>query len=648
MPATQVSKARPAHRMRRLLSAAPARAVEATKYRPRDLFWLSAFLGLATGWLELALVIVNRPIKDSAPLFFRANRNIVWSIPLVDLLLFLALGVAFILSRRLWQDRFPRLQGQAMTFVMLAASLQAIPGLHAAAAVGLALGLAIRVQPWCASRWPQLAKLSHVGAVGLGIAALGAGAATAGRERWSELSAARTLPAAPRGAPNVLLIVLDTVRADHMSIYGYERDTTPQLRRWFANGTRFDRAYSAAPWTLPSHASLLTGLWPHEHRAGLHRPLDEEPRTVAEALRELGYATAGFVANTIYCSAETGLDRGFNHYEDHLTSPRELLRTTTLGRSVLDKLLDSASRCTAAVFPAASTSSQKHFKSAAMLNTDALAWLDGQPRDRPFFMFLNYFDAHHPYIVPDTSAPRFGAVPRNRSESLLLHRWWDMDKRRATDRERALALDGYDDCLHYLDSQLGVLFDALEMRGVLKDTLVIVTSDHGEHFGEHGLFGHAGSLYGPEVHVPLLIRDPRSGAKGAVVEAPVSNRDIAATIADSAGVAEAFPGQSLTRFQRASSAAESAILTQVEGPPTGPANAGRSPVFRGAMSAVIRGDLMYILNGDSREELYDVAADPLQNHNLIGTDANLYLPELRALHKGLTAPTRSPANTVQH
>ena len=122
----------------------------------------------------------------------------------------------------------------------------------------------------------------------------------------------------PAGSPNVLLIVLDTVRADHLSLYGYPRPTTPNLERLARRGIRFDQARAAAPWTLASHANMFTGRWPHELAVEWMRPLRGDVPTLAEYLGSLGYATAGFAGNTFYCSYDSGLDRGFTHYEDYV------------------------------------------------------------------------------------------------------------------------------------------------------------------------------------------------------------------------------------------------------------------------------------------------------------------------------------------
>ena len=135
----------------------------------------------------------------------------------------------------------------------------------------------------------------------------------------------------PANSPNVLLIVLDTVRADHLSLYGYERPTTPNLERLAKRGIRFDNARATAPWTLPSHASMFTGHWPHELGAKWMTPLRGNLPTLAEYLGAHGYATAGFVANVVYCSQETGLARGFTHYEDYVLEKLAPLRTSDPG-----------------------------------------------------------------------------------------------------------------------------------------------------------------------------------------------------------------------------------------------------------------------------------------------------------------------------
>jgi arylsulfatase A-like enzyme len=347
--------------------------------------------------------------------------------------------------------------------------------------------------------------------------------------------------------------------------------------------------------------------------------------TLAEFLGARGYATAGFVANATYCSYETGLSRGFAHYEDYDVTLPEILLCSALVQRSLNFL---HSRANLAFWPADTAPLGGSRKSAARINRDFLRWVDRSRRDdpqRPFFAFLNYFDAHHPYFPPEPvslSGPALGRSPATAAEVRMIRTWWDLDKRRLSARDVALARDAYDRCIAYLDVQLGRLFEDLQQRGLLKNTLVIVTADHGEHFGERQIFGHGCSLYMPELHVPLLVFAPEGAAAGRVVATPVSLRDIAATVADLACSAtnSPFPGQSLARFwdaREARSAGRSeALLSEVDAPPEADPNHGASPACRGPLRSIVRGDWHYIRSGDGGEEMYDLAADPGELCNL--------------------------------
>ena len=170
---------------------------------------------------------------------------------------------------------------------------------------------------------------------------------------------------------------------------------------------------------------------------------------------------------------------------------------------------------------------------------------------RPFFVFLNYLDTHTPYMLPPGARHRFGVNPETKDDFLdVLMDWALLDKQKLPQRYSSLARDAYDNCVAYLDEQLGVLFDELQRRGVLDRTLVIITSDHGEGLGEHGLFMHGESLYRTEIRVPLLILTPSHRPAGAVVRETVSLRDLPATIVDLIGLGNGspFPGQSLARL----------------------------------------------------------------------------------------------------
>jgi arylsulfatase A-like enzyme len=236
-----------------------------------------------------------------------------------------------------------------------------------------------------------------------------------------------------------------------------------------------------------------------------------------------------------------------------------------------------------------------------MLNRDALAWID-RTEGRPFFVFLNYYDAHDPY-VPPAGAPR----PFSRG---------DADAPRS---KLELARDEYDNCLAYLDSQLETLFQQLEGRDLLEKTLVVITADHGEGFGEHDLYGHGVSLYRQELHVPLLVLLPSGASAGRRVHQPVSLRDIPATIADLAGPRQAssFPGRSLGRFwsEKGEPARRDAVLSEADQAYTLPADLQHAPIRRGPMKAVVTDGHLYIRNGDGKEELYDLAGDAPETRN---------------------------------
>jgi arylsulfatase A-like enzyme len=458
------------------------------------------------------------------------------------------------------------------------------------------------------------------------------------KERREE---SRPLP--PAESPNVLLIVLDTVRADHLSLYGYARSTSPALERLAARGIRFDQARAAAPWTLASHATLFTGRWPHELAIKWLFPLGPDFPTLAEFLGARGYATAGFVGNAFYCSYGSGLDRGFTHYEDYVLDKLSAFRTVHFISLTLKTL--------AAIVPGLGHGfpigpslpmqglsirhlSQGERKDAGVINREFLGWLSNRrEQHRPFFAFLNYFDAHTPYVLPPGGVYRLGSAPRTEADFLfLLEGWFQVDKIKVTVPARTLAQDSYDNCLAYLDEQLGELFDELERRGVLDQTVVIVTADHGEGFGEHGLFDHGESLYRPEICVPLLMMLPSRSRFHGVVKVVVSLRDIPATVVDLVGSATEtpFPGRSLHRLWLESppglvaSSADDAVLSELSAPNPGDPNQGRSPSHRGPLISVAAGDYVYIRNqGDGSEELFNEHDDPQELLNRARDDAML-------------------------
>ena len=399
-----------------------------------------------------------------------------------------------------------------------------------------------------------------------------------------ELRASSALPSPHPRAMNVLLVVMDTVRADRLSLYGLRAQDHKKPGTLGGKSIQFNQARSTAPWTLPSHASMFTGLWPHQTGVGEDLPLDGTPPTLAEFLTARGYLTAGFVGNTYFCNSWYGLGRGFTHYEDFydedlVISVAETLRSSSLGRCLL-RLMNLP------------IGSERHRKDAAQINSDFLDWLSEQEKGQPFFAFLNYFDAHSPYLLPAGCKHQFRRAETAAELNVLLN-WENCPKQNIPENYRTVVSDAYDDCLTYLDSQIGKLIDELERRGVLDNTLVIITSDHGEELGEHRLYGHGQSLYSQELHVPLMILLPGNRAAGRIVAAPVSLRDLPATIVDLLEVSSdsPFPGKSLARFWEPRRGkldrAAPAVLSEVALRDKVSKNQNRPPAWRGPMASIV-------------------------------------------------------------
>jgi arylsulfatase A-like enzyme len=605
------------------------------RLRPLDLVVLSAWCGLAAGELEVVARVLRASLSSTNRLYLM-TRHFGWVVPLVHGLVFLGVGIVCAAAARLWPRRAgwlgPRI---ILTLAIVPALVIAGPVIYPGAWLILAMGTASLVAPVLERhasgmrRWLTRSLPLLLGAVLIQATVI------VGEDHLKQRRE-ETRPLPPAGSPNVLLIVLDTVRADRLSLYGYDRATSPALLRLAAHGIRFERARAAAPWTLASHATVFTGRWSHELAVGWMRPLCRNVPTLAEFLGDFGYATAGFVGNTLYCSYDSGLNRGFTHYEDYVLGELGTVRTS--------QVVELALRTFGPIAPALGlgwTWRQLTIgdrKEAGVINREFLDWLSTrrEPR-RPFFAFLNYVDAHAPYVLPPGVVYRFGVGPRAETDFLfLLEGWLQFDKQRISTAGRTLARDSYDNCLAYLDDRLGELFDELRRRGVLDQTLVIVTADHGEGLGEHGLFDHGESLYRTEIHVPLVIVPPAGHRSPAVVGESVSLRDLPATIAELVApeAKSPFPGRSLSRFWRDTSPTPSTprtgdpVLSELLAPNPIDPNRGRSPAHRGPLISLAEGDYVYIRNeGDGAEELFDERED---THELINrAGAPSMLPVLR-------------------
>lgn len=539
----------------------------------------------------------------------------VWMAPLANMA-FLA-GAALVLSLAAY--RWPRLtSARVVLFLSSWIFLWSMAGaftsvkfirIHRYTWPILAAGISVQVARLASRRASEIRTLVRRTTPALVFVIVAVTSSVYGRHWTAKRHAVAALPPATPGAPNVLLVVLDTVRAESLSLYGYGRDTMPNLRRLAQSGVVFDTAVSTTSWTLPSHASLFTGRFPHELSASWRNPLDGRYPTLAEVLERRGYVTAGFTANWGYTTADTGLNRGFIHYDDYPISAGMAIKSSWLAATFTNYVKSLSGN----IQDLARTD-------AARIRVEFLNWLS-QTNRRPFFAFLNFFDAHGPYLPPPPFNAQFGP-PVTPPDLAELRRDWSPEQVQA-------AINGYDGSLAYLDQQLGALIDDLQARQLLENTLVVITSDHGEQFGEHGLYDHGNSLYWPLLRVPLLILLPSQVPAGRRVAEPVSLRDVPATVLDLLNLSEPYPlpGESLANYWEPVHGLpreRTALLSEVEQginlPPW-------SPVSKGNMKSVVVNGLHYIRNGDGAEELYDLASDSAERHNLAGDASSQTLLE---------------------
>src|SRR5271156_4046266 len=294
--------------------------------------------------------------------------------------------------------------------------LVAVPRIYGLAWSVVALGVAGQLVPLCdrnARGFRRFVQVSSPVVLAL-VVILGASPWVGDRIKRSR-ALSRPLP--PPGSPNVLLIVLDTVAAGHLSLYGYDRATSTSLVEVADRGIRFDSGLASSSWTLPSHATMFTGRWLHELSVGWLSPLDQTRPTLAAYLGTHGYATAGFIANTSYCASDSGLGRGFAQYHDFIFPQLTALKTAILGNRVL---LGVAKLVTfiedrpgfAWLQPRVKRLGRALVddrKTAALVNRELLQWLSRRTQpQRPFFAFLNYSDAHTPYELSPGKVHRFG------------------------------------------------------------------------------------------------------------------------------------------------------------------------------------------------------------------------------------------------
>jgi arylsulfatase A-like enzyme len=431
-----------------------------------------------------------------------------------------------------------------------------------------------------------------------------------------EKLATRSLtPAA--GSPNVVVVVVDTLRADRMSLYGYARQTSPYIDSIARQGVTFDNAIATASWTLPSHASLLTGRYPHEHKAETDVPLDSHYAMLSEVMRDRGYRTGCFTANLYYFSRRGGFDRGFLHFDDYFYSLGDMFYRTVWGR-MFNRFI--AGRLGWDDFPQG--------KRAADVNREMLGWVDHDPA-KPFFAFLNYFDVHTPYSPPPSYRNKFtsspgGSTPADKwppvsQEDLNIFSNVDpyLYKVLMSPQGFQQASNSYDDSIAYVDDQVRNLFSALHSRGLDKNTIVVVTSDHGEELRDHGMVHHRNALYRDLIRVPLIYWEPGVIPAGLRIAKPISAASLPATIMNLIGdrSQQVFPIPSLAQ------------LWQQPGVDPGWPNPiselhryifqpHEYPAYSGWLKTIVAPRWQLVVSEKMPPELFDWTADPNEQDNL--------------------------------
>jgi arylsulfatase A-like enzyme len=480
--------------------------------------------------------------------------------------------------------------------------------------LGMSMALLV-VVAGAAALWHRVRKDQETSTFGSALAsaaiALAVGMLLLVRSQPPSVSANDTGRSPAAGRPNIVLITMDTVRADHLSVYGYERDTTPNLRDFARTSTVYDRAIATWDATLPTHASIFTGMYPAWHGAiyvhpqsPFGRPLSPDHLTLASALAASGYSTAETAANSAYLAPWTGLTRGFD--------VPDVSRPATLSSD--DRrfyLRESARRWFS--FMGDTAGFDRSALTAQDINRRAFTIIDREhSRKRPFFLFLNYMDAHSPYTPEAPFNTRFPGRDRhfNAKQRFAAFRKVNDRKVPLTSAEKEHLLSQYDGGIAQQDDAIGDLLRRLKELSLFDDSLIVITADHGELLGEHDLLEHAlGEVYEGLVHVPLMIKVP--GQKAAArSEEPVSQIDIMPTILDAVKISP--PARIQGRSLRQPASDDRAIFS--ESVSSGELNS-KNPRFRGTRYAVFSGPLKLIAWSAGPSELYDLVVDAREEHN---------------------------------
>jgi arylsulfatase A-like enzyme len=447
--------------------------------------------------------------------------------------------------------------------------------------------------------------LTRPGVIGAVVLVVGLGWTMVARMLASEPPPpAKVTGTAPANAPNVLLIIVDTLRGDHLSSYGYTAIKTPHMDALAADGIRYSHTFAQASWTRASIATIFTGLYPSSHGA-VHKAdlLPDHVDTVAEELAKAGYWTAGF-PNNINVSPAFGFGQGFAEF--HYLAPDLFFYAD---EAAAELTLYSGLRLVRERFFARYVNVDFYYRPAEYVVDKARTWLDGPTaKHSPFFLYLHFMDPHDPYMVHPYNGVGYARVampnpPPAMAETL-----------RKT----------YDGEIVHLDEYVGVLIEDLKRRGLYDKTMIVVTADHGEEFHEHGGWWHGTTLYDEQIGVPLIVKPAKGGATGQVVDELVTSLDIAPTILRGAGLNPPVVMQGH-------------VLPLDSQPPPARDNVFAEEDFEGNVLQAIRSKTWKFITanpdnprGLAPQELYDVATDRGETKNL-ATEKPTEREQLRAL-----------------
>jgi arylsulfatase A-like enzyme len=353
--------------------------------------------------------------------------------------------------------------------------------------------------------------------------------------------------------PNVILITVDTLRADRLGAYGFAQAHTPTLDRFASEGIRFDHAICQLPQTNASHAALLTGLYPSTNGLKIHMVdhIKSGVPTMASVFANAGYRTAGIYSWVSLDPQFCGLNAGFQTYEGYVLN-RSLVFSNPQLEQIAAWYRQIKSQVPVIQTADLALNSSQDFEStldgrADVTNAAVFHWLDNHPTNEPFFLWVHYFDPHYPYNPPAGFDHLFGLKYSGAIDGSVatIHELED-NQRKLSDADVARLGELYQGEISYVDSQIGSLFQKLQSMGLADDTIMLLTGDHGESFGEHGDWVHGTKVYESEIRVPLVVRYPRQVPAGGVVRVPVQSIDVLPTVLQLTGITppKALQGQS--------------------------------------------------------------------------------------------------------